>query len=54
MPGASFRARLGPTPHVPDDATTTVIDADITWPLPSGVPFRYRTEVELRLTDDLR
>ncbi|MFI9012344.1 penicillin-binding transpeptidase domain-containing protein [Actinosynnema sp. NPDC053489] len=52
MPGASFAARLGPSPQVGEDATSTALDADVTWTLPGGVPLVHVTKVELRLVDD--
>ncbi|MGW4113439.1 penicillin-binding transpeptidase domain-containing protein [Actinosynnema sp. NPDC004786] len=52
MPGASFHAQLGRLPQVTDGTTTTSVDADVTWALPGGVPMKYATRAELRLTGD--
>ncbi|ONI90853.1 hypothetical protein ALI22I_10370 [Saccharothrix sp. ALI-22-I] len=52
MPGASYRVQLGPNPKLPEGATTTTLDADVTWTLPGGEPFKYQTKIELRLADD--
>ncbi|PSL52894.1 MecA-like transpeptidase family protein [Saccharothrix carnea] len=52
MPGASFHAQLSPLPQVAEDATTTEVDANVTWTLPGGVPLEYPTKVGLRLVDD--
>ncbi|MGM1063376.1 penicillin-binding transpeptidase domain-containing protein [Saccharothrix sp. Mg75] len=52
MAGSELRVRLGPAPAVPAGGTSTAVDADLTWTLPGGAPFTYRTRVELRLADD--
>ncbi|NUT50729.1 MAG: hypothetical protein HOV94_25985, partial [Saccharothrix sp.] len=52
MTGAAFRAQLGEPPQPPAGATTTEVDATITWTLPGGTPLTYATKAELRLADD--
>ncbi|KOX21645.1 hypothetical protein ADK67_26350 [Saccharothrix sp. NRRL B-16348] len=52
MPGATFHAQLGRLPQVTDDATTTEVDADVTWTLPGGVPLKHAAKLGLRLADD--
>lgn len=52
MPDATFHAELGQAQPVAEGGTTTAVDADVTWTLPGGVPFGYRTKIELRLVDE--
>ncbi|MFD1149332.1 penicillin-binding transpeptidase domain-containing protein [Saccharothrix hoggarensis] len=52
MPDARFQATIGSAPQVPEGTTTASLDANVTWTLPGGVPFKYQTTIELRQVDD--
>ncbi|WP_433262426.1 penicillin-binding transpeptidase domain-containing protein [Actinosynnema sp. CS-041913] len=48
MPGVTFSGGLGVTPPIADDTSAVTLDANVTWTLPGGEPFKYATKVELR------
>lgn len=52
MTGADVHFQLGRNPQVPEGATTTSIDANVTWTLPGGVPLKYPVKIEMVLVGD--
>ncbi|MBB5956758.1 hypothetical protein FHS29_003351 [Saccharothrix tamanrassetensis] len=52
MKGVYFTARLGAAPPVDDGMNAVTLNADVTWTLPGGTPFKYATSVEVHRAGD--
>lgn len=48
MSTAAYTARLGAIPAIGAEVTATTIPADVTWTLPGGAPWTYRTAFEVK------